>query len=455
MPSQKRYALVGTGGRASMYVEAACKTHAEHAELVGLCDVSQTRMNYWNRKIKEDYGKEPLPTYPADQFKRMIKETRAEVVIVTTMDSTHHQYIVDAMDCGCDVICEKPMTIDVEKAQAVLDAVERTGKKVTVTFNYRYAPAATMLRDAVMSGKIGTPLAVDLLWTLDTSHGADYFRRWHREKDKSGGLLVHKATHHFDLVNFWIGSFPKTVYAMGDLKFYGKTNATSRGEHYDYDRYTGAPGAKGDPFALDLSSREGLTELYLKAEADSGYIRDRNVFGENISAEDTMGVLARYHNGVQLNYSLVAYSPWEGLRVSITGTKGRIELFELHGSHIIAGQTDEQLTTEQRKKPLEVPGVGNFVVYYPMFGKPVEMPIPKAEGGHGGGDKLILEQLFLPDPPEDPYHRKADHVDGVASILLGIAANKSIDTGGPVDVDGLIDLSGLRGPSAQPVGSTA
>ena len=51
--------------------------------------------------------------------------------------------------------------------------------------------------------------------------GADYFRRWHRNKNNSGGLMVHKATHHFDLVNWWLASKPVTVMAMGDLDFYG------------------------------------------------------------------------------------------------------------------------------------------------------------------------------------------------------------------------------------------
>ena len=45
-------------------------------------------------------------------------------------------------------------------------------------------------------------------WALDTVHGADYFRRWHREKKNSGGLLVHKSSHHFDLVNWWLGDVP-------------------------------------------------------------------------------------------------------------------------------------------------------------------------------------------------------------------------------------------------------
>ena len=71
-----------------------------------------------------------------------------------------------------------------------------------------------------MNGTIGDVFSVHFEWLLNTKHGADYFRRWHRDKRNSGGLLVHKSTHHFDLVNFWLGTQPKTVFAMGDLRFY-------------------------------------------------------------------------------------------------------------------------------------------------------------------------------------------------------------------------------------------
>ena len=232
-------------------------TYADYAELVGLCDLSQVRMDYYNRQLAER-GFEPAPTYAAADFDRMIRETQPDVVIVTTMDSTHHEYIVRAMEAGCDVICEKPMTIDAEKARLILGAIERTGRELRVTFNYRYAALSTKVRELLMQGLIGRVFHVNFQWLLDTYHGADYFRRWHRERDKSGGLLVHKATHHFDLVNWWIDSRPKTVFALGDLNFYGAENAAERGESYAYSRYTGVPEAGDDPFALTLDKHETL-----------------------------------------------------------------------------------------------------------------------------------------------------------------------------------------------------
>ena len=321
-----RYALVGTGGRGLLYMNAICSSFAAHADLVGLCDLSASRMGYYNELMAEKYDRAAVSTYAAADFDRMVTETKPDVVIVTSMDSTHHQYIVRAMELGCDAITEKPMTIDAQKAQAIVDTIASTGRKLRVAFNYRYAPMSTKFRELIMNGAIGKPLHVDFSWVLDTSHGADYFRRWHREKDKSGGLLVHKATHHFDLINWWIASFPEEVFAMGNLGFYGKENALSRGEIYEYERYTGNEAAAGDPFALTLDQNEHLTKLYLNAEKDSGYIRDRNVFGDNITAEDIMSVTARYRNGALLTYSLIAFSPWEGYRVAITGDRGRLEM---------------------------------------------------------------------------------------------------------------------------------
>lgn len=434
MSSKRRYAIVGTGGRCVMFIDGILGDYKDHAELVAFCDISQTRMNWHNDRIKKEFNADPIPTYHADQFDQMIQEAKVDVVIVTTMDSTHHTYIIRAMELGCDAISEKPMTTDAQKANAIQDAIDRTGRSLRVTFNYRFAPHVTKVKELIMQGVIGTPTAVDFSWVLNTSHGADYFRRWHATKECSGGLLVHKSTHHFDLINWWLSSWPETVYAMGDLKFYGKANAEARGESYDYDRYTGSEAAKDDPFALTLDSDERIKGLYMDAEKDSGYIRDRNVFGDHIDIEDTMSVMARYRSGVILNYSLVAYSPWEGFRAAITGTKGRIELYDTHGSHIIAGQSDKELAEAQKQDHLQE------LTVFPMFGKSYNVEIPTAEGGHGGGDPLILEQLFSPTAPVDPFDRNASYVDGAASLLLGISANESIATGKPVTCSDLIPL---------------
>jgi hypothetical protein len=75
-----------------------------------------------------------------------------------------------------------------------------------------------------------------------------------------------------------------------------------------------------------------------------------------------------------------------------------------------------------------------------MFQPPQIIEIPEAQGGHGGADPVMLEQIFKPNPPADPFKRAASHIDGAASILLGISANKSMATGQAVNVDDLLKL---------------
>jgi predicted dehydrogenase len=429
----RRCAIVGTGSRAGMFIDAIAGTYRETTELVGLCDVSQTRMDWYNRRLAAMAEVGPRPTYLAASFDRMIADTKPDTVIVTTVDATHHLYITRAMELGCDVITEKPMTTDAAKMRAIFDVIARTGRLLRVTFNYRYAPAYTAVRRLMMEGVVGRPLCVDFSWLLDTQHGADYFRRWHRDRASSGGLLVHKATHHFDLVNWWIDSYPRDVFALAGLSFYGRANAEARGESYPYARYTGNEAARHDPFALFLDRSAALRGLYLEAEAESGYVRDRNVFGEPITIDDTMTVTARYRNGALLSYCLVAYAPWEGLRVAVTGDRGRLQM------DIVENVTHLMQDAERAKASKGAFKAARIAVH-PMFGAAYEVEIPPGEGGHGGADPVMLEQLFSPSPTPDPYHRAASHVDGAASLLVGLAANESICTERLVHVDDLFRL---------------
>lgn len=425
--TKKRYVLVGSGGRAEFFYGALATDYRDTSELLAFCDINQTRMDYANEILVNKYNYEAVRTYKSNEFDKMIEQEKPDAVIVTSMDRTHHTYIIRAMELGCDVVTEKPMTVDEKKCQEILDAVERTGRNVRVTFNYRYAPHHTKARELIAEGTIGKVTSVHFEWLLNTRHGADYFRRWHRNKQNSGGLLVHKSTHHFDLVNFWIGSQPESVFAFGDLLFYGRENAELRGETKFYERATGNPNAEDDPFALHLDKNAHLKRMYLDAEHEDGYRRDQSVFGDGINIEDTMGVLVRYQNNAILTYSLNAYLPWEGYRIAFNGTKGRIEMNIVEQSYVNSGGD----------KALEGALKGKNITVYPMFGAPYAVDVEEGKGGHGGGDPVLLNDLFG-NPVEDKWNRAANHVDGARSILTGIAANRSIQTGQAVQIADLV-----------------
>lgn len=437
-PRPARFAYVGTGGRVRMFLDPVATRFRAEASIVGLCDSSLVRATFHRARLQEKFGYAAVPVYPATEFARMLRETQPDTVIVCTVDSEHHRYIVEALHAGCDVVTEKPMTTDAEKCRAIFAAVQATGRRVRVAFNYRWNPGATKVRELIAAGTIGAVRHVTLEYLLNTSHGADYFRRWHAQKRFSGGLLVHKATHHFDLVNWWIDAIPEEVVAHGALMFYGRANAERRGEHAftTYPRYF-RQARPDDPFAYtyehsmirDVAMEHGL---YLgAAEQESGYIRDRNVFRDDIDIEDAMNVLVRYRTGVLLNYSLNAFSPYEGYRVAFTGDRGRIEYREFHAAHIVGAGTVGAEHLQAEAHELRV---------FPHFKAPYAVPVPTIAGDHGGSDPLLQEQIFAAHPPADPAGRSAGHEQGAASILVGIAANTSLATGAPVALSSLLPL---------------
>lgn len=412
-----------------MYIDAILGHHASVAKLVALCDSNSIRMRHYATRANYD-----VPCYTNQDFKRMISEVKPDVVIVCTPDATHHDYIITAMKQGCDVITEKPMTTTETACQDILQTVRDTNKTLRVTFNYRYSPRNSKVKEILQTGSIGDVTQVHFEWLLDTLHGADYFRRWHRDKINSGGLMVHKATHHFDLVNWWLKATPELVFALGALRFYGKQNALKRGIPSAYERSSQDPNSSRDPFALNLEGDPILKALYWEAEQEDGYFRDSNVFADNISIEDTMGVLVRYDTGALLTYSLNAYSPWEGYRVGFTGTKGRLELTVVERPYVLhenGSLLDPSYTMSEIVPPK--------LTLHQHWQKPVDIPIEEGHGDHGGGDTKLLKDLFQ-GVGHDPLGRAASHSDGAKSILIGIAANRVFETGQPVLIRDLVNL---------------
>lgn len=427
-----RYALAGAGHRAQMYVDAIVGAHRDRAELVAICEPNPVRAEFHARTVVAAGDAAPRIGGP-DELEALIREEKVDRVIICARDDLHAELIVRSLEAGADVVVEKPLTIDAPSAARIEAAVARTGRQVVLTFNYRYSPRNSTLRQVLQDGEIGEITSIDFSWMLDTNHGADYFRRWHREKKNSGGLLVHKSSHHFDLVNWWLRSQPRRIFASGGLRFYGAENAAARGLG---ERPARGTHDDGDLFALDLRKDPRLAELYLDAEQHDGYLRDRDVFSDGITIEDNLALIVDYDSGATLSYSLNAHSPWEGYRVAVNGTLGRAELEVVERGAVLAGEglhpaIDPSLSGADRVTNLRPEGERLLVQKH--WGEAYEVPILSGTGGHGGGDALLLSDVFV-GPSEDPLSRPADWSDGIRSIAVGIAGNRSLETGMPVQV---------------------
>jgi hypothetical protein len=167
----------------------------------------------------------------------------------------------------------------------------------------------------------------------------------------------------------------------------------------------------------------------LDQEGYDGYWRDRCVFRPEIDIEDTLNALVSYDTGATLSYSLNAFNAWEGYTVAFNGTKGRIEHSVVESIYVNG--------TEATQGGVAKDGVKIRVI--PLRGEGYDIEPWSAEGDHGGGDRLMLEDIFLPEPAPDRYLRAADERAGACSILVGIAANRSMETGAGVRIADLVN----------------
>lgn len=436
-----RYALVGSGSRAQMYLQAIADTHADVAELVAWTDTNPGRQE-WSLAQHPGLNRPGLGSpvrFEPDGLADAIREHAIDRVIVTSPDVTHADYVVTSLEAGADVVVEKPLTTSEEGVRRISDAAERTGRNVTITFNYRYSPRNSELKRVIASGEIGTVTSVHFEWVLDTAHGADYFRRWHRDKDMSGGLLIHKSSHHFDLVGWWIADVPSRVYASGGLRFYGAENAARRGLGPRPERGT-TDSPLRDRFSLDLRTDPTWKGLYLDQESHDGYLRDRDVFDADITIEDNLALVVDYARGSTMSYSLNAHSPWEGYTVAVNGTLGRAELtvvergsvlVDEQGRTVVDPSARPDLVADDTRRP-----VGERLVVQRHFEAAREVPIPEGVGGHGGGDAVLLRDVFV-GGQDDPLGRTADWSDGVRAMVVGLAGNRSLADGQAVRIDDL------------------
>ncbi|MEB3966624.1 Gfo/Idh/MocA family oxidoreductase [Streptomyces kunmingensis] len=412
-----------------------------HYDIALLADPSPSRIAHHNRLLTT-LGKPQATACAPDDFAQALRRHRIDEVVVTTVDATHHTYINTALEAGCRVVTEKPLTTDAEKCRSILDTVERTGGELSVGFNYRYNPAHEKIWQLLHDGAIGKIRSVHFEWLLDVRHGADYFRRWHREKRHSGGLLVHKSGHHFDLVNWWLGAAPTRVHAEGGLVFYGRDNGERTGLRRDYVRAHNSPEAATDPYAIRLADDPNLTSLYLDAEAAGDpYIRDRNVFGDDIDVEDDLALLVRYDSGATMSYHLTAYSPWEGYRVMFNGTAGRLEL-EVEENTWQPPRVASGAQGAHGGVVMDRPG-RTSILLRPLWEAPREISYESAAGSHGGGDLRMLKELFgaVGDGSDEgavPAAGKgATARDGALALAVGVAGNQSLATGLPVETAAL------------------
>ncbi len=166
-------------------------------ELAAICDMNSERLQLFGDewKVPERYS----------DYKMMLQDAKLDLVSVCLPNALHAEVSIAALEAGVNVICEKPMAVNKEEAQAMVAAAARTGKKLMMSYNYRYRSDAQWMRRMVTSGQLGTIYHVQVSWRRET--GIPGWGLFGSKAASGGGALIDLGVHVIDLA-LWLMDFP-------------------------------------------------------------------------------------------------------------------------------------------------------------------------------------------------------------------------------------------------------
>lgn len=230
MSRRVKVAIIGCGGIANgKHMPSLSKL--KNVELVAFCDVLVERAE----KAAKEYGVSEARVY--EDYKELLTDESIEIVHVLTPNDSHAEISVAALDAGKHVMCEKPMAKTSEEARLMLDAAERSGKKLTIGYNNRFRPDSQHLHQVCERGDLGEV----------------YFAKAHAirrravptwgvfldEEKQGGGPLIDIGTHALDLTLWMMNNYkPKSVMGSVHHKLSQKKDAANAWGPWDPEKFT-------------------------------------------------------------------------------------------------------------------------------------------------------------------------------------------------------------------------
>jgi predicted dehydrogenase len=225
MEKKIRVGIIGCGGIANGKHMPSLKKVAE-CEMVAFCDIIVSRAEEAAKK----FGTADAKVY--EDYKDLLKDETIDVVHVCTPNRSHSFITVDALEAGKHVMCEKPMAINSVEAKKMLDAAERTGKKLTIGYQSRFRDDSAYLKAAADAGDLG-----EIYYAKATALRRRAVPTWGvflNEYEQGGGPLIDIGTHALDLT-LWTMNNYKPKYCVGTT-FHKLNNDTQSGNAWgDWD----------------------------------------------------------------------------------------------------------------------------------------------------------------------------------------------------------------------------
>jgi len=196
--------FIGTGTMGRNHIEAVQKHYGAQATVAAVCDSNPGEL---------ERAKKMAPAAKAFSLWKDLLHEKMDGIIISTPNFTHAEIAITAIRQGLHVLSEKPVATTRADCLKMVEAAEKSDKILMIGHELRYSRYFSRIKEIVASGQIGTPR---LLWCKEfRGRFLPKIDNWIQDSARSGGALVDKNSHHFDLMNWWLGLTPTAVSAFG------------------------------------------------------------------------------------------------------------------------------------------------------------------------------------------------------------------------------------------------
>ncbi len=385
MAEPLRVGVVGLGIR-GFWIAEMTRT-GEETELVAMADFDTTRL---------DLAREHFPDVALfDSGETMAREAGIDAVFVGTGDRFHAGNAREALAAGRHVLIEKPLAQSFEDLIEIARLRRETGLTVGTFLELRFSQLWRRVREIIDSGEIGEVLAGALVDHVGRDAGQFFGRTRTRSRDVVVSLVLQKGVHGLDLLNWFMGSSPRRVQAIGALQFFaGDRPADKRCR--DCDERDTCPHFHGHTGRL--------AQPPIEIDLDD----DPCVWSEACDVEDVTFAGIEYASGGVASYSEVHFAPYYRLHFTLYGSRAQLDIEANHDTGEAWIEVTERYTRNQRRER------------------------PTRDTGHGGADPALIADFAR--AVREGREPVADVRAGFESAAIGIAVRQAIDTGAPMDL---------------------
>ncbi len=299
--------VIGLGNRGSKFGKNIIM-NSPNANLVAVCDTDKKRFDFFNGCDMAFY----------DNYDDFFNHSNLDAVMIATPDNTHLDIAKKAVKAKKHIICEKPLEINIDRLIEFREVLKGYDKVFQVGYVLRYAPLYKKVKALIESDVIGDIIIGNAIDNIGYG-GYAFFHDWHRKRENIQSILIQKASHSIDILNWIINEIPTNIVAFGGLNVFGE-NGLGKTFNDIVTNETRCKSCKHQYTCVEsLVNRKSIKKINWNDEWP-----DYCVYAPEIDIDDNQTVMIQYKNKSRVNYILCEFAPDYKRQYEFIGTKGKL-----------------------------------------------------------------------------------------------------------------------------------